>query len=146
MVGDGPRATQALGVGIAKSYFLRVIDGHAQSDEDETMAGVVDTTPPVIACNAPATVKPRSAPQAFKATATDVCDPQVAAQVTAYDCFAFKKGKRVSKLESCKVSFAGDTLTIKDSGGIDDHIAWTVRAADDTGNVSQVQCEVVVTK
>ena len=29
VVGDGPRATQALGVGIAKSYFLRVIDGHA---------------------------------------------------------------------------------------------------------------------
>lgn len=52
----------------------------------------------------------------------------------AYDCFTLKKGKGVSKLESCKLSFTGATLTIKDGGGVDDHLTWIVTASDATGN------------
>lgn len=142
-------ATQGLGVGGAQSYVLRVIDALGQLDEDTTSVSVVDTTPPVISCNAPATVQPPQAEQglAFAATATDVCDDEVAAEVTGYDCLTFtKKGKRISKLESCIVSFAGDTLTIHDVGGYGDVIQWSVEAADDSGNLGQATCEVVVAK
>jgi len=140
-------ATEALGVGGTQSYVLRVIDAFAQMDEAGTNASVVDTTPPVIACNAPATIRPPDALIAFGATATDVCDAEVTAQVTSYDCFTFtKKGRRVSKLESCVVSFAGNTLSIADVGGYGDHISWTVEAPDDSGNVGQATCEVLVAK
>ncbi len=138
---------QTLGVGASGSFVLRAVDGFAQTDEDETSVAVVDTTPPVIACNAPATIRPPAAVISFGATATDVCDDAVAAAVTGYDCFAFtKKGKRVSKLESCIVSFLGNTLAIHDVGGYGDHITWTVEAPDDSGNVGRASCEVVVTK
>jgi hypothetical protein len=142
-------SVQALGVGDAQSFVLRVIDTLGQLDEDTTAVSVVDTTPPEIACNAPATIVPPNAEPglAFAATATDVCDASVAASVTSYDCFNFtKKGRRVSKLESCIVSFVGDTLTIHDVGGYGDHVTWTVEAADDSGNVGMATCEVVVAK
>ncbi len=138
---------QTLGVGASGNFVLRAVDGFAQTDEDETSAAVVDTTPPVIACNAPATIKPPAALITFGATATDVCDAAVAATVTSYDCFAFtKKGRRVSKLESCVVSFLGNTLAVHDVGGYGDHITWTVEAPDDSGNVGLATCEVLVAK
>jgi hypothetical protein len=139
----------SLGLGASESYVLRAVDGYAQTDESETTVEVVDTTPPEIACNAPATIVPPDGENlpSFGATATDVCDTDVAAEVTSYDCFTTtKKGRRVSKLESCIVSFQGDTLTISDVGGYGDHISWTVRATDDSGNVGQATCEVVVQK
>jgi hypothetical protein len=145
-LGRTPVVTQSLGVGESQSYVLRVVDTLAQTDEDTTTVEVVDTTPPVIACNAPATIKPPDAEISFTATATDVCDADVAAQVQSYDCFAIKRGKRVSKLESCVVSFTGSTVTIHDVGGYGDHVTWTVGASDDTGNNLPVTCEVVVTK
>jgi hypothetical protein len=144
---NGFTAVQTLGVGDAQSYVLRVIDVFAQMDEAGTNASVVDTTPPVIACNAPATIRPPAALIAFGATATDVCDDSVTAAVTGFDCFAFtKKGRRISKLESCVVSFAGNTLSIADVGGYGDHVTWTVEAPDDSGNVGRATCEVVVAK
>jgi hypothetical protein len=144
---NGLNAELALGLGESQSYVLRVIDSFAQTDEDTTEVSVVDTTPPSIACNAPATIRPPDALISFSATATDVCDTDVAARVTGYDCFTFtKKGERVSKLESCIVSFSGDTLSIHDVGGYNDHIAWTVEAVDDTGNVGRATCEVLVKK
>jgi hypothetical protein len=147
LIVNGWNAERALGLGASQSYVLRVIDAYAQTDEDTTTVSVVDTTPPVIACNAPATVRPLQAPISFGATATDVCDPDVPATVTGYDCFAFtNKGKRISKLESCRVSFAGNTLRIADVGGYGDHIAWTVQAVDDTGNLGTTTCEVLVQK
>ncbi|MDP2310737.1 MAG: hypothetical protein Q8P18_32265 [Pseudomonadota bacterium] len=142
---DDLRTTQALGVGDTQSYVLRVVDTFAQLDEDATSVSVVDTTPPSIACNAPATIRPRDAVATFAATATDVCDTSVAAAVTSYDCFAIKSnGRRMSKLESCEVSFAADTLRVEDVGGIGDHITWTVQAVDDAGNVGSATCEVII--
>ena len=55
-----------------------------------------------------------------------------------------KKGKRIDKTGSCEVAIAGDTITILDSGGVADHIEWTVVATDDSGNVTQETCEVIV--
>ena len=38
--------TQSLAVGVTQSFVLRVIDSHAQSDEDDAKVAVVDTTAP----------------------------------------------------------------------------------------------------
>ena len=42
------------------------------------------------------------------------------------------------------MEFDGDTLTILDSGGVGDHITWTVSADDGNGNETTVSCEVEV--
>jgi hypothetical protein len=131
------------------------------TDDDENdvsadqLVTVEDTTPPVISCNAPETIDPTDAgddkadprePVAFTATAVDICDPEVPAVITEFDCFAFtKKGKRIDKTDSCEVAFWGDTITIFDTGGVGTHISWIVTAEDDTGNppnTSEVECEV----
>lgn len=104
---------------------------------------VVDTTPPVIACNAPATITPPDAPISFTATAVDNCDPAPSVSITGYDCRSFtKKGKEIDKKKSCIVNVDGDTITILDSGGVGTQITWTVRAVDECGNVSEVSCMV----
>ena len=147
--------------------MLRVVDSRFQADEASTSVSVVDTTPPVISCNATATIDPTDAgddkgnngkkepepapePVMFTATATDVCDDELAEPtITAFDCFTFtKNGTRVDKTqggkEACKVSFDGNTVTISDTGGVNDHITWTVESTDASGNTSQTTCEVVV--
>lgn len=106
---------------------------------------VVDTTPPTIFCNAPPTITPPDAPIAFTAGATDNCDGEPAIETTGYDCYKFtRKGRRISKLESCVVGMEGATITILDSGGVGDHISWTVDAVDGCGNAAQLVCEVEV--
>ncbi|MDH3281396.1 MAG: glycoside hydrolase [Gammaproteobacteria bacterium] len=106
---------------------------------------IVDTTEPVISCNAPGTIIPPDAPISFTATAIDVCQGDLTPVITKFDCFKFtKKGKRIDKTSSCEVSFAGDTITILDSGGVADHITWTAEATDGSGNTGTVDCEVVV--
>jgi hypothetical protein len=146
-IGIDPVVSGALGVGDTQTYVLRVIDAFAQADEDETSVAVVDTTPPEIACNAPATVTPPDAPISFAATATDTCDAEVVPEVLGFECFTFtKKGKRVDKGESCIVSALGDTLAIVDVGGVGDHVKWTVRATDGSGNASEVECETQVVR
>ena len=108
---------------------------------------VVDTTPPVISCNAPATITPPDAPISFTATAVDNCDPAPSVSITGYDCRSFtKKGKEIDKKESCIVNVDGDTITILDSGGVGDQITWTVSAVDECGNGSVVDCTVNVVK
>jgi hypothetical protein len=156
-----------IGVGEANDYVLRVIDSHFQSDEELTTVAVEDTTPPVISCNTPATITPPDAgddkghpgkknpvpppePVMFTATADDICDDGLAQPtITAFDCFTFnKKGKRIDKTqgskEACMVTFAGDTVTISDTGGVGDYITWTVESTDTSGNTSQSTCEVLV--
>jgi hypothetical protein len=122
-------------------------DGSGYSSSCVQVLQVVDTTPPVISCNAPATITPPDAPISFTATAMDNCDSDPSVQITAYDCFQFtKKGKRIDKTESCIVEFADDTVTIVDSGGVADTITWTVSSADGCGNVSEAECSVDVVK
>ena len=50
----------------------------------------------------------------------------------------------MDKTQSCVVDVSGDTVTILDSGGVGDHIQWTVTATDDSGNTSTAVCEIVV--
>ena len=106
---------------------------------------VEDTIPPTIHCNAPGTITPPDAPISFTVTAEDICDASPFVEIVGYDCFAFtKKGKRIDKTDSCMVTFEGVDITVLESGGVDDHISWTVQAVDMYGNASEATCEVVV--
>jgi hypothetical protein len=115
------------------------------TDSCNQIVEVVDTTDPVISCNAPATISPNDAPASFTATAVDNCDDSPDVEVVAYDCFHINgAGKIKSKLESCVVDFSGSTITILDSGGVGDTIQWTVTTGDDCGNGAVATCEVQV--
>ncbi len=123
---------------------LEVDDGF-ETDTCSATVTIEDTTPPVIHCNSPATIAPPDAPISFTATVTDICDPEVIAVITGFDCFAIKRNGRVQdKTESCEVSFADDTITILNSGGVGDHITWNVTATDGSGNQTDAVCEVVI--
>jgi hypothetical protein len=75
---NGLTTTQSLGVGDAQSYVLRVIDAFAQTDEDETSAAVVDTTPPELAISvSPTSLWPpnhKFVPITVEVVTSDVCD------------------------------------------------------------------------
>jgi len=125
---------------------LTVEDNKGGSDSDSIIVTVnEDTTPPDISFNAPSTIIPPDAPISFTATATDICDNNPSVEITEYDCFKFtKKGKKIDKKDSCVVELAGATVTIMDSGGVDDHITWTVIATDNCGNEAEETHEVEV--
>ena len=124
---------------------LTIEDSFGTSDSCTGTVSVVDTTPPETFCNAPPTITPPDAPIAFTATASDHCGATV--EITGYDCwFINGAGRLTSKLESCIVSFGGDTVTIEDSGGVGDHIEWFLTATDASGNTTDVTCSVEVTQ
>jgi hypothetical protein len=108
---------------------------------------VADTTRPVIRCNAPATITPPDAPISFTATATDNCDGSPSVAITRFECFKFtKNGKKIDKKKSCRVRVSGDSITIRNTGGVGTHIAWNVRAIDSCENVRNRECEVVIVR
>ena len=120
-------------------------DSCGNSSSCDQIIIVEDTTAPVISCNAPGTIIPPDAPISFTATAIDNCDTDPTVEIIDFDCFKFtKKGKRIDKTESCEVLVDGDTITILNSGGVNDNIEWTVRATDACGNVEEVTCGVIV--
>jgi hypothetical protein len=43
-----------------------------------------------------------------------------------------------------RVAFGDDTVTVLDSGGAGDFIAWTVEAANENGNTTSASCELQV--
>jgi hypothetical protein len=105
----------------------------------------IDTTPPLIACNAPGTINPTDAPISFTATATDDCDSDPSVVITGYESYKYtKKGKMIDKSESTVIELDGDTITILDTGGVDTIIRWTVSATDSSGNEVETTCEVHV--
>jgi len=119
-------------------------DDDSNSSLDTQVVVVEDTTPPQAYCNAPATITPPDAPIAFTATADDGCG-LATVTVTDYDCFKYNKaGKRVNKKYSCQVALSGDTITVLDSGGVADNIAWTIVATDESGNSTTVDCGLTV--
>jgi hypothetical protein len=133
-------------LGGPSNYILRVLDTFGQGSEDTTVAQVVDTTPPVVACNAPATIRPITTPLAFVATATDICDPSVIPTILpTYQCFKISNGIKV-KDPSCKMTPTGNVMVLKHSEGYGTHFQWTIRGVDDSGNAASALCEVVVTK
>ena len=126
------------------TVILTVTDDSGASDTCEATVTVVDDTPPDVLCNAPETIVPPDAPISFTATAHDNCGVS-SVVINEYDCsFINGAGKLVDKKESCIVEFSGDTITIQDSGGVGDHITWTILATDVNGNTSEVECAVDV--
>ena len=124
---------------------LTVTDAEGLADSCSAMVTVVDTELPTVACNAPASIKPPDAPISFTASTLDNCGASV--EITGFDCFKFtKKGKRIDKTGSCVVDISGDTISILDSGGVDDHITWDVIATDAQNNAATTTCEIVVKK
>lgn len=130
----------------ATAVELTVEDDRGGSDRCQATVTVVDEASPIVECNAPATMTPPEAPISLTATSADNCGAADTV-VTGYDCFQFtRKGKRIDKTSSCVVSFAGDTLTIWDSGGVGDIITWRVRAQDDAGNAISRRCRIDVVR
>lgn len=126
------------------SVTLTVEDDEGATDTCGATVTVVDATPPLIECNAPATITPPDASISFTATAVDACG-DTTGEVTGFDCFKLtKKGKRVDKTGSCIVEVEGTTVTVLDSGGVGDHITWEVTATDGAGNEATETCEVEV--
>jgi len=108
---------------------------------------IQDTLAPDLMCNSPATIVPKDATVSFSATAEDQCAGPLAAQITSYDCYTYtKKGRRISKLQSCVVSHSGDTISIQDSGGRGDIIEWSLEATDPSGNRATTTCSVEVAR
>ncbi|MDH3976805.1 MAG: M64 family metallopeptidase [Deltaproteobacteria bacterium] len=127
------------------SVTLTVIDEEGAPAACTAVVTVIDNIPPEIQCNAPVTITPPDAPVSFSATATDNCAGNPSVGITGYDCFKFtKKGKRIDKTESCIVEVSGNTVNIANSGGVNDNIPWTVRANDNSGNVAESMCSVLV--
>jgi hypothetical protein len=141
VINDAP---SAFPLGTSPVLWTATDDSGNQSNDGQDVT-VEDTTPPVISCNAPPTITPPDAPISFTATVDDICDAGPTVEVVAYDCYKVnKKGKRIGKKASCVVTFEGDSVTILDSGGVSDHITWTVQAADESGNTAEETCEVVM--
>jgi hypothetical protein len=123
---------------------LTVTNSLGLSDTCTATVSVVDDLPPVPQCNAQDTIVPPDAPLLFAATGSDNCSVS-SVEIINYDCYFINgAGKFVDKKESCVVDLSGDTITIQDSGGVGDHITWTVSATDDSGNTTQTECAVDV--
>jgi hypothetical protein len=130
----------------ATDVTLTATDDSGAFDSCTATVTVVDTILPQAMCNAPETIVPSDAPISFTATASDNCSA-ASVGITAYDCsFVNGSGKIVDKKESCVVEFSGDTITILDSGGVGDHITWSISATDNSGNTTQTECAVDVVK
>jgi hypothetical protein len=126
------------------NYSLRVVDADLAADTASVRVNVVDTTVPVISCNAPATIPKLEKPIAFRATATDTCGPAPAVVIENFECLKVKKNGQVKKA-SCKVAIQGDTLRINKTDGAN-LIRWRTHAADAASNVGRQTCEVTVAK
>jgi hypothetical protein len=110
----------------------------------EAKVTVFDDTPPVVSCNAPATVTPRDAPITFTATAEDNCGVD-SVRVAEPVCWKINgRGKR--KAVRCKVKLRGPHFKIKRTRGVGTHIGWKAIATDETGYETVEQCEVLVVK
>jgi len=119
-------------------------DSGNQSTDGQSVT-VQDTTPPEIFCNSPETIAPPDAPLSFTSSAEDICDTDPSVAIMEYNCYKLnKKGKLISKKASCIVTFEEVTISIQDTGGVDNLISWTVEATDNHGNQSVKTCEVMV--
>jgi hypothetical protein len=117
---------------------LVAFDGEESASCQATVTVVGgDNTPPVLACNSPATITPPEAPISFTATAFGAC-AQATPTITAYDCWKLT-GNGQRHPANCHVDITGATIEIEQTGGVGTHIEWTVEAGGAT-----LQCSVVV--
>lgn len=125
-----------------------IFDGtvpYRASDHDPLLFGVdlPDTMPPVLSCNAPATIATRDHGVSFTATASDALDDDPGVEIVASSCERHKpSGKK--KHSRCRTKIDGDTITLKRLGGAKNVISWTARATDASGNQSETECSVKV--
>lgn len=76
----------------------------------------------MICCNSPETITPPDAPVSFTATDSDNGSVSEVA-VTSHDCYWYNPAeKRGDKTNSCVAGFAGEAITIYDTGGVNDNI------------------------
>jgi hypothetical protein len=123
---QGPPGPYAIG---DTTVELTVEDDAGLTDTCQATVTVENLLPTVIACNAPATIKPPDAPISFTATASNSCGGSTAVEITGYDCYRYnRQGRRIDKTDSCRVVIDGDTITILNSGGVGDNIDWCVSA------------------
>jgi len=125
-------------------------DNCDNSNSDTQMINVVDTTAPMISCNvndiSPDDVNMNS-PVVFQSTADDNCDDTVqdSVQFTGYDCYKINpNGRRIKS--NCKITLAGDLVSIYISGGVGTFIDLFVTAEDRCGNVEKITCSLNVVR
>jgi hypothetical protein len=87
VLGDTWQVSLLQGVDTTGAYFLRVIDGRAQSDGDTTAVRVVDTTAPTITAvqASPSVLSPPNhalVPVTLAVAATDTCDAAPVCELT----------------------------------------------------------------
>ncbi len=126
------------------NVMFTATDESTNSSNCTATVEIADTTPPVVQCNAPEFLRPRDTPVSYTATAEDICDDNVNVMFTDVECFrVIPKGKAVKKGNACNVQTSGDgdTLTIKNSGGVGNHIEGTVVATDASEQMAVDVCE-----
>ena len=120
---------------------------YRSSDHDPVIVGLnlVDTTPPVVACNAPDTISNRDRGIVFAATAEDAADTDPVVTIEDASCRrVLPNGKVIENSRSCAITVDGDTITVHRPGGVFNQIRWTATASDDAGNTASTQCAVRV--
>ena len=79
----------------------------------------------------------------FTATATDTCSatpPPVV--IDNVQCQLLKPNGTLQVSNSCKVTTQGGTITIANTGGVNNIIQWQAHATDGAGNATTQQCQV----
>jgi hypothetical protein len=125
-------------------YFVRVVDTEFASDTASVTVNVVDTTKPLLACNAPSTISPPDAAVSFRATATDSCGAPPPVVVSNVECMQIRPDGTLASWKACKVTTEGDTVTIANAGGVNGVIKWKAHAVDAGGNAAEQECQVNV--
>ena len=125
---------------------LEISDDWGASAMCSANGTIVDTTQPDIQCNTPATISPPDTPVSFTATVLDSCDGASASVpvIEKFECFKFNKHGKRNNNGSCNVMVSDNTLTIRNSGGVGNHIEWLVKAVDSSGNTTMKICSVSV--
>jgi hypothetical protein len=97
--------------------------------------GTTDPPPPPSLVSDVHDIYPYDAPVTFSVMTSDTCgDVDL---VLNYGCYKVnKKGKVISKLDSCDVVINGNQVTIVDSGGVGTIITISATATDECGNTS----------
>jgi len=145
--GSATTATAAFTCPLGTSTMtLTVDDGKGGSATASVDITVRDTSPPAIACNAPATIHPSDHPVSFRATATDDCGPDVQVQITKWRSYIIKRKGEKDRSHETDVNIDGDTITILESGGVGTYIEWTVSAVDGNGIAATKTCRLQTVK
>lgn len=126
------------------TVILTVTDDYGSVSTATAIVTVEDNLPPNVQSNDSGTITPPDTPISFTATAEDNC-AVASVEITSYDCYKIKKdGSILNKKKSCRVEINGDTITIRNSNGVDNNIVWNILATDSSGNTTEGSGAVLV--